>query len=143
MLLVRVQKFCAPEFLITEKMVLWCATACEREPLHVVSRPDVVVGGIIEPRMRGGRWNDRRQMWRKFFRRGPLIKSRVRAAPHGDLAIAKRLLRQPLDNIMPVTWLVCERLEFAAGISASAHIHKCERVAMRREIRGAGVIGIC
>src|SRR5262249_36759028 len=50
--------------------ILCRVTACEREPLHVVGHPDVVVGRIIETRMRCGSGNDRRQMWRKFFRSG-------------------------------------------------------------------------
>ncbi len=56
-----------------------------------VSHPDVVVGWIIEARMRGCGGNDRRQMRRQLFRGRPLVKSRVRPAPHGNFAVAKRL----------------------------------------------------
>ena len=51
--------------------------------------------------MRGCRRNDGRQMWRHFFCRRPLIEPRVGAAPHSDFAIAKRLLGQPFDDVVP------------------------------------------
>src|SRR4029453_11727832 len=73
-LLVSVQEFCAPEFLIAEQIILSSATARERKPLHIVSHPDVVVGRIVQARMRGG-GHDRRQMRRKFLRRSPLIEA--------------------------------------------------------------------
>src|SRR5215831_5455992 len=125
-LLIRIQEFCAPEFLITEKIVLYRTTACKREPLHVVSHPDVVVRWIIDAGMSGSSGNDGRQMRRKFLRGRPLIETRIRSAPHRDLAVTERLLGQPLDQVVSVAWFVCERLEFAAGIP-SAREHRRAR----------------
>src|SRR6058998_1084464 len=113
--LVGVQKFCAPKLLITEKIVLRGVTTCEREPLHVVSHSDVVVGRIIQAGMRGGSRHDCCQMRWKFLRCSPLIEACVRSAPHRDFAVAERLLRQPLSNVVPVSGFVCKRLEFATG----------------------------
>src|SRR5438309_9100095 len=92
--------------------------------------------------MRGGGGYDRRQVRRKFLRGRPLIEPSVRTAPHRHFAVAKRLLRQPLDDIMSVARLICERLELAAGIAATANIDKCKHVPVRREVCSAGVIGV-
>ena len=142
MLLVSVQKFCAPEFLIAKKVVLCRVTAGEREPLHVISQSNVVIRGIIEARMGGRRRNNRRQMRREFLRGGPLIEPRVRTAPHRDLAVAKRLLRQPFDNVVSVARLIGKWFEFAAGISTAAYIDERENVTMRCEVGATGVVGV-
>src|SRR4030095_16934899 len=81
-------------------------------------------------------------MWREFFRRCPLIKSRVRPAPHRYFAVAKWLFCKPLDQVVPVPWIICKRLEFAAGISATANGDERECVAMRCKICAARVIAI-
>ena len=128
--------------MVAEKIVLYCPAAGESEPLHVVSHADIVVEGIVKAGMRGCRGNDCRQMWRKFLRRRPLIKSCIRAAPHGNSAITKWLLRQPFDDVMTIAWFICERLEVVAGISATADIDERKRVAMRRKIGAARVIRI-
>src|SRR5262249_51826724 len=92
--------------------------------------------------MRSGGGNNRRQMWRKFFRGGPLVESRVRSAPHRDFAVAERLLRQPLDNIVSVARFICERLEFAAGIPAASNIDQSKSITMRGEVGSTRVIGV-
>src|SRR5437762_1982933 len=131
--LVGVQKFRAPKLLIAEKIVLRGVATREGEPLHVVSHSDVVVGRIVQPGMSGSSRHDCGQMRWKFLRCRPLIEACVRTAPHRDFAVAERLLRQPLNNVVPVSGLVCKRLEFATGISAAADIDQREYVAVRRE----------
>src|SRR5215469_17100620 len=103
-------------------------TACEREPLHVVSHSDVIVRWVIQTGMRGGSGHDRRQMRRKFLRRCPLIEARIRPAPHGHFAVTKRLLRQPLNYVMSIARFICERLEVPAGIAAAANIDEREPI---------------
>src|SRR6266446_7506964 len=92
--------------------------------------------------MRGGSRNVGGQMRRKFLRGRPLIESSVGAAPHGNLAVTKRLLREPLDHVVSIAWLLRKRLELAAGIAAPANIDQRKRVTVRREIGGAGVIRV-
>jgi hypothetical protein len=121
-ILVSVQEFCAPEFLSAKQIILRGVTAREREPLHVVTHSYVVGGWIIQAGMRGGSGHDRRQMSRKFFCRCPLIEARVRPAPHGHFAVRKRLLCQPLNDVVSIARFICERLELAAGIPAAANI---------------------
>ena len=142
MFLVGIQKFCAPEFLITKQIVLCSVTAGQREPLHVISHPDVVVRWIIEAGMRGGGRNNGRQVRREFLRRCPLIEARIRTAPHGDLAIAKWLLRQPLNDVVSIARFICERLKLAAGISAAANIDQREPVTMRGEVSAARMVRV-
>ena len=43
---------------------------------------------------------------------------------------------------MTIPWFICERLEVAAGISATADIDERKRVTMRRKIGAARVIRI-
>ena len=128
MLLVSIEKFCAPEFLIAKKIILRGVAAGEREPLHVVRHTDVVGGWIIQAGMRGGSRHDCRQMRRKFLRRCPLIEARIRTAPHRHFAVTKWLLRQPLNHVVSVVRFICERLELAAGIAAAANIDEREHI---------------
>ncbi len=141
-LFVGIEEFRAPEFLIGEKILLTGATTREREPLHIVSFADVIERGIIKRRMRGGCRHDGREMRGKFFRCRPLIEPSVRAAPHRNFTITKRLLREPLHHVAPIARLICERFELAAGIAATANIDKCKRVTVRCEVGGARVIGV-
>jgi len=71
-----------------------------------------------------------------------LIEPSVRTAPHRHFAVAKRLLRQPLHDIMSVARLIRERLELAAGIAATANIDKCKRVTVRGEVSRTRVIAV-
>src|SRR5215216_1816583 len=115
-LLISVQEFCTPEFLIAEEIRLAGAAAGKREPLHVVGFTDVIVGRIIKWRMGSCSRNDCHQMWRRFLCRRPLIKSCVGAAPHCNLAIAERLLRQPFYNVVSIARFICKRLKLATGV---------------------------
>src|SRR5712691_4133146 len=90
---------------------------------------------------RGDR-HDSGKVRRRFFCSRPLIETGVRAAPHRDFAVAKWLLREPLHHVVAVMWLLRERFELAAGITAAAHIDKCEGVTMRCKISGAGMIAV-
>src|SRR2546423_9954584 len=137
-----VQKFRAPKFLIAEKIVLRGVTTREGEPLHVVSHSDVVVGRIVQPGMSGSSRHDCGQMRWKFLRCRPLIETCVRPAPHRDLTVAERLFPQPLNNVVPVSGLICKRLEFATGISAAADIDQREYVSVRREVGATGMIRV-
>src|SRR6266403_2603177 len=136
-LLVSVQEFCAPEFLIAEKILLSGASAGEREPLHVVGFSHIMVRRIIERWMGGCGGNNCRETWREFFRRRPLIESRVGTAPHRGLAVSEQLFCLPLYGIVPIARLICKRFELATGVSAAANIDERERVTVRCEVRGA------
>src|SRR5438874_8094711 len=92
--------------------------------------------------MSGCSGNDRCQMWREFLGCRPLIESCVGTAPHCNLAVAKRLLGQPLDDVVAIARVVCKWLELTAGISATANIDKRKCIAMRCEVGAARVIRI-
>ena len=127
---VGIQEFRAPKLLIAKKILLTGVPAGEREPLDVIGFADVIEGGIIERRMRCGNRHDGGEVRRKFFCCGPLIEAGVRTAPHRHFAVAKWLLREPLDDIVAVARLLGEWLEVAAGIPAAANIDKRKRVTM-------------
>src|SRR5713101_1755352 len=129
-LFVSIQEFRAPEFLIAKKIVLRGAAASEREPLHVISHPDVVDRRIIERWMRSGCRHDRCKMGWKFFRRRPLIEPCIGAAPHRHFAVAEGLLCQPFHDVVSIAGVICKRLKFAARVSSTANIDKRERVAV-------------
>src|SRR5262245_23239048 len=137
MFLVSLQEFCPPEFLITKKVTLSRATARERVPLHVVAQADILGERIIETRMSSCGWNDGRQLGREFFRHCPLIEYRVRTTPHRNFAVTQWLFCEPLYYVVSISCLIYKRLEFAAGISATANIDERECVAMRREVSAA------
>src|SRR5262249_42374356 len=130
MLLVSVQEFCAPEFLIAEKIVLRSSAAGEREPLRVVRDADVVGRWKIQAGMRCGSGNDGSEMRRGRVRRRPLIEARIRTAPHGDFAVTEWLLRQPFNHVVSVARFICKGLELAAGIAAATNIHEREHITM-------------
>src|SRR5436309_8582493 len=92
--------------------------------------------------MSGCSGDDRHEVRREFFRRCPLIESRVRTTPHRNLAVTKWLLCKPLDQVVSVPSVVYKRLELAAGISAAANIDERECIAMRCEVSPAGVVAI-
>src|ERR1700720_4798054 len=92
--------------------------------------------------MSGGGGKKRRQMWRKFFRSCPLIESRIRTAPHRYLAVAVRLFCEPLNQVVPVPWIIYKRLEFASGISSTADIDERKCIAMRCEVSSARVVAV-
>src|SRR5256885_14564869 len=81
-------------------------------------------------------------MRRQFLGRGPLIESGVGTAPHRDFAVTKRLFRKPFHHVMTITCVVSERLKFAGGISASAHIDQGKGIAMGSEVGRAGMITV-
>src|SRR5262245_21940759 len=128
MLLVGVQEFCAPEFLIAKQIILRGVPAGERQPLHVVRHAVVVGRWKIQAGMCGCRGNDCGEMRRKFLRRCPLIEPSIGTAPHRHLAMAKWLLRQPFNYVVSVARFVCEWFEFAAGIAAAANIDERKHV---------------
>src|SRR5205823_13208476 len=142
MLLISVEELHSPKFLIAEKVLLSGAATGESVPLHVVGYADVLGERIIESGMSGCSGDDRREVRREFFRRCPLIESRVRTTPHRSLAVAVRLLCKPLDQVVSVPWIIYKRLEFAARISAAANIDERECIAMRCEVSPAGVVAI-
>src|SRR6516165_9981358 len=126
MLLVSIQEFCAPEFLIGKQIILGGVTARKRQPLHVIRYPDVVGRWKIQAGMRGGGGYDCRQMLWKFLCRCPLIEACVRTAPHGHLTVTEWLPGQPLDHVVSVARFICEWLKFAGGIAATANIDERE-----------------
>src|SRR5262249_27070919 len=92
--------------------------------------------------MRGSGRNNTRQVRRKFLRGCPLVEARIRAAPHGDLPVAKWLLRQPLNHVVAIARFIGERLELAARISAAANIDQRERVTMRGEVSAPRMVRV-
>ena len=124
MFFVSVEKLRSPEFAVAEKILLAGPTAGVSKPLHVIKKADVIETRIIVGWMRGRSWNNRRQMHRKFLGCRPLIKPRIRPAPHCHFSVTKRLLRQPFDYVVTVARLVSEWLELAGGIAATANVHQ-------------------
>src|SRR5207244_8929042 len=100
------------------------------EPLHVVEIADVVERWIIEAWMGRGRGHDCRQMRRKFLCRRPLIEPGVGTAPHRDFAVAKRLLREPFDDVVPIAWFIGKRLRLSGGIPATTNIDQRKNITM-------------
>src|SRR5215469_11915730 len=92
--------------------------------------------------MRGSSGYDRCEMRRKLLGRSPLIEARIRPAPHGNLAVTKRLLRQPLNDVVSIAWFICERFELAARIASAANIDECEHVTVRREVGAARMVRV-
>src|SRR4030095_15209802 len=142
MFLVSVEELRSPKFLIAEKVLLSSAATRESVPLHVVGYTDVLGRRIIETGMSGCSGDDRREVRREFFRCRPLIKSRVGTTPHRNLAVAVRLFCEPLDQVVSIPCIIYKRLEFAAGISATANIDECKCIAMRCEVSCARVVTI-
>src|SRR4029453_17718776 len=139
---VGVEELRSPKFLITEKVLLSGTTTGESVPLHVVGYTDVLGERIIESGMSGCSGDDRREMRWQFFSRCPLIKSRVRTAPHRDFAVAKWLFCKPFDQVVPVPRIIYKRLEFAAGISAAANIDECKCISVRCEVSSARMVTV-
>ena len=81
-------------------------------------------------------------MRRKFLGRRPLVVARVRAAPHRDLAVAVRLLREPFDDVVTVARFLDQRPELALRVAAAAHVHGQERIAVRGEVHAAIVVAL-
>src|SRR5436189_6406165 len=90
--------------------------------------------------MRRGYRHDRGEMRWKFLCRRPLIESGVGTAPHRDSAVAKWLLRKPLNDVAAVGRLLREPLEFAVRVTPAANIEKSKCIIVRREVCGAGDI---
>src|SRR5581483_179536 len=142
MFLIGIEKLGSPEFLISEEIVLSSAATRESEPLHVIGETDVFGGRIIETGMSRCSGNNCRQVRWEFFRRCPLIKPRVRTAPHRNFAVAIRLFCEPLDQVVSIPWIIYKRLEFAGGISATTNVDKQECIAMQCEVRSTRVVTI-
>src|SRR5262249_25404421 len=64
----------------------------------------------------------------EILSQSPLVESRVRPAPHCDLAVTEWLLRQPLNHVVSVARFIRERLELAGGIAATANIDEREYI---------------
>src|SRR3954470_10255024 len=124
----------SPKARVSEETAIAGQAACKRKPLHIVGSEDVVLKGEVDAGMCRSRGDNRGKVWRKFFQRGPLIESGVGASPHGDFAVAPRLLREPFDDIVAIARVIGEGLECPPGITAPAHIHQRVNVAMLREI---------
>ena len=142
MFFVSVEKLRSPEFAVAEKILLAGPTAGVSEPLHVIKKADVIETRIIVGWMRGRSWNNRRQMHRKFLGRRPLIKPRIRPAPHCHFSVTKRLLRQPFDYVVTIAWFIGKRLKLSGGIPATTNIDQRKDIAMRREVCPARVVRV-
>src|SRR6266508_444889 len=142
MILISVEDLRSPKFLITEEILLSGAATGESVPLHVVGYTDVLGRGIIETGMSGCSGDDRREVRREFFRCRPLIESRVRTAPHRNLAVAVRLFCEPLDQVVSVPGIIYKRLEFTARISAAKNIQERKCISMRCEVTASCVVRI-
>ena len=67
---------------------------------------------------------------------GPLREAVVAVAPHADVAVRPRLLRDPLDRVVAVVDLVDEGDRLALGAELAAHVLGDERIAARDDVRG-------
>src|SRR5580658_7486516 len=84
----------------TEKVRVASDSARKREPLLDVGRENIVLERKIHTGMRRSSGDNRCEMRRKLFEDRPLIKSRIRPAPHRHFPVAIRLLREPLDDVI-------------------------------------------
>ena len=124
----------SPKSSSTEKVCVAGDSARKREPLLDVSCENVVLKRKIYSGMSRSSRDNGCEMRRELFEDCPLIKSRIRAAPHGHFPIAIRLLREPFDDVIAILSFIHERLEGPAGIAAAAHVHQCVNVSMLRKI---------
>lgn len=92
------------------------------------------VGQLIEqtPRRRGR--NDAAQMRRTLPRRQPLNGAQIRAAGHAHVAVRPRLLRDPLDGVVPVLTLAEVEVELTVRVSPAANVLEDDRIAVAHEI---------
>ncbi len=132
----------APENTIAEDLVLRGMAAGEREPLHVVGREDVIAHRKIDACVGRGNRHDGGKMGRELLGRGPLIIARVGTTPHRDFAVAIRLPRQPLHDVVAVVGLLEERFELPLGIAPAAHIDAEKWITVRRKIHTPVVIAL-
>ncbi len=77
-----------------------------------------------------------------MLRGRPLAEAVVRAAEHRHLAVAVRLRRQPLDDVVAVAPVVLARAEHALGVAAPARVDQQRRVAVGREVRRPRVVAV-
>ena len=95
------------------------------------------------PLRSGGRFNERvgrrdegnhRDEVRRLVQRGePLNATEIRTAQRADFAIAPALRRDPFDGIVAVAAIVAIGREHAVRITAPAHVHPHDGVAVLRE----------
>lgn len=142
MLAVSVEEFLAPELGVAEKISLAATPAGKGQPLDIVAIADVVRKRKIQAGMCRGHRDNSGKMRRQLLGRRPLIKPGIRSAPHRDLTVAEGLCRQPFDDVVSVAGLICERLEVARGVAATAHINEREPVAARRKVGRAGMVAV-
>ena len=77
-------------------------------------------------------------------RRLPLHDPQIRAAEHTDLAVGPGLARDPVQRVVAILWLLAERIEYAFGFVAAAHVLDDHGVAVvdERTVIGRQVIAL-
>ncbi len=102
--------------------------------------PMLLLEGKSSPGCAAAAGNDRRQVWRKFFRRGPLVEAGIRPAPHGDLAVAEQLLPQAIRQrhvhrsaYLRTAGIRCWSFRDRARQQAQTHTHEMQRTPRGRD----------
>src|SRR3984957_1447825 len=131
-----------PERVVAEDLVLKRAPIGKQQPLNIVGIKDVAGHWKIDTRVRGCDRHNRGQMRWKRSSRCPLVIPGVRPAPHGDLATAIGLLRNPLDHVVSVLALLKEGTKLSFRVASTSHIDGHERKTVCSKIHPALVIGL-
>src|SRR5262249_8638610 len=113
---------------LTEELPIGRDAAGEREPLGQIAWENTVKRREINAGMRRGGRDDGGQVRRKLLERGPLVEPSIGAAPHANLAVAPRLLGEPLHHVVSISGVMGKRLEMPTGVAAAAHVHQGEDV---------------
>src|SRR5262245_19524703 len=142
MLLVALPKFVHPETFFAEELCVWRHAADKREPPDAIGLKNVIGGGVIHGGMSRCRRADGGEVRRTFLESSPLVEPGVGSAPHGYLAVAPGLLRQPLDDVVAVARVPGKGLERSPRVAPAANIYQGEDVAVAGEEHGPVVIGV-
>src|SRR5262249_34188272 len=104
-------------------------------PVHGPAYQDaVLIGGVAELVRRGHLGGDGLERGRGLGGGPPLVPARVGGAGHAHLAVAPRLLGQPLDQVGAVGLVAAvERVPVALGVVAAAGVGEGDGVAAAGE----------
>jgi len=108
-------------------------------PVQNVIETDIAPHREVDPDEWRGDGNDRFQVRWTLGGGHPLVVTAIGAAIHRDVAVAERLRRQPLNDVVPIAAFVFVRNELALGVAASAHVHGKKGQPMGGEISPTGV----
>src|SRR5579875_3839878 len=97
----------------------------ERATLEMMAPPQVVRASDV--------WGDRLEMQWPTRRRKPLVLSGVRGAEHANIPVTPRLLRDPLDRVIPIIGFIEVWSEHAIRVESAAAVDEGNHVAALRQ----------